>query len=541
MAYRYSLRDENDPLLALLQPDGSDNAPSLSMSEESGEGAPDNETSEGSSPRDDVLTSMLLDQGRPRGDAYQPSPAAASQNADRQSLDAAWTQREREALDASKPQQYGVWEGLRDNAAPVLAGALDSIFNKGRGLGNIVQGAAGEVGAQQARRDAMRKQEGDLAIAIRGKKGDELAAQRLQYAYDSLHARESAAGGVGDRFNLNRGDRNDPNSQRNATAEEMAYKTALARKQGGAEGAHEYADVAAQDAALKTGATTNAATDALEANPRAITAEQEIQNQLARDQLATSQGIRAQGVSQSNRDKFNAQYKDVLDVAQKARELKDLFSKIPEGGDLPGLGPIDANTPSWLPQGLGGPSDTDLNVRNLVAQFKNPGVHARSGAAVNPSERPALEAEFGKIGDERGTKTAIDNIYNTMVSKLRGGAAGKENDIRELLQKRGLGDVLDQVDRAQGASSSPPYPMQPGQGGDDNFVVTPGVNKGRRSQVAPAQPGELGAPAAIKVQGDAGGVMRHIRKPDGTVVPTMKSDEELSRLPRGPRGYQVLD
>lgn len=255
MAYRYSLRDENDPLLSLLDQGGSDNSPSLSEPYQQPPAADPGQ-------QDDVLTSMLLDQGRPRGGAYQPSPAAASQNADRASLDAAWTQREREALDASKPQKYGVWEGLRDNAAPVLAGALDSIFNKGRGLGNIVQGAAGEVGAQQAHRDALRKQEGDLALKIRGKQGDDLAAQKLQYAYDALRAREGAAGGVQKRHDENVARADDPYSQRNATAEAMAFKLAEARKQGGLETGHDYQPMTLADQSQLAGGRSTASANA---------------------------------------------------------------------------------------------------------------------------------------------------------------------------------------------------------------------------------------------------------------------------------------
>lgn len=494
MAYRYSLRDENDPLLSLLDQGGSDNAPSLSEPYQQPPAADPGQ-------QDDVLTSMLLDQGRPRGDAYQPSPAAASQNADRASLDAAWTQREREALDASKPQKYGVWEGLRDNAAPVLAGALDSIFNKGRGLGNIVQGAAGEVGAQQARRDAQRKQEGDLALKIRGKQGDDLAAQRLDYLNRSLLNRDTSTTNVQKRHDEDVARKDDPSSQHNATAEEMAFLRAQAAKQGGAEGAHQYAQTGAEDAALKTGANTNASTDALAANPRALTEEQRIQNQLAREQLDTSQGIRQQGVDQKNRDTFNAQNKDVLDVVENAQKLRDIFSRS-KGGDLPGLGPIDSNTPSWLPEGLGGPSQTDLDVRNLVAQFKNPGVHARSGAAVNPSERPALEAEFGKIGDEKSTQTAIDNIYNTMVSKLRGAAVGKEDLVREILAARGLHDVLPP------AAAQAAQPMQPGGGGagfdpnqpnPDNLGVTGGYTR-RDVPAGQQQPAPQGATGMVTIR-----------------------------------------
>jgi hypothetical protein len=132
----------------------------------------------------------------------------------------------------------------------------------------------------------------------------------------------------------------------------------------------------------------------------------------------------------------------------------------------------------------------------LVAQFKNPGVHARSGAAVNPSERPSLDAEFGRIGDERTTKTAIDNVYNTMISKIRAAAVGKEDLVRDILTARGLGDVLPAQDPAAAAMPQPqPGAVDPLAGAQD--FVPLGVPQRKPAALAPSAPGALGPPQAV--------------------------------------------
>lgn len=566
MAYRYSLRDENDPLLSLLDQGGSDNSPSLSEPYQQPPAADPGQ-------QDDVLTSMLLDQGRPRGDAYQPSPAAASQNADRASLDAAWTQREREALDASKPQKYGVWEGLRDNAAPVLAGALDSIFNKGRGLGNIVQGAAGEVGAQQARRDAMRKQEGDLALKIRGRQGngalDELAAGRLAVAQQNAGTNAARVAGTGERFSLTRGDRNDPESQRNATAEEMAFKLAQARKQGGLETAHDYQPMLLNDKSELGRAVATAET---EGRLGAAHEGAPVANQDAADKAALEAAARLPA---------QAELKGTPSAGeQRAQQQEDLAQS-----DMPGIEVTDRN--AWQA------AVPDATRRAKLAQYVSSGRTSVEALKDMIKARQEIGPVWNSLNDEE-KRVAIDTMA-TKQKQVIGGASTIGNtgvlnagefpryakDIPdgsfqtsdafdELLNMTpGMSHRDTQLERLQGS-------LKAFQDALDSGLASAGARFGRAAPAQPMQPGEVpperlpGKAAAmgdnyqdfnpganglgvtvpggttrgtpgIPSQPAAGGRVRHIRKPDGTVVPTMKSDEELSRLPRGPQGYQVLD
>lgn len=126
----------------------------------------------------ELYAPLLTDMPQPQG----PAPAQPMQRDPE--LDAAWSDRQRAALEASYPNQsYGVGEFARDNGAALLAMALDAGFNKGRGLANIVAGTAQEVGAQKAYRDKQAQAQADIAIRMRGRNVDpyaqQLAAQRL--------------------------------------------------------------------------------------------------------------------------------------------------------------------------------------------------------------------------------------------------------------------------------------------------------------------------------------------------------------------------
>lgn len=223
----------------------------------------------------------------------QEPPAAPQQPARDAELEAAFRNAEMQGLQHGgfEDKPYGVAEGLRDNGAALIASILDIGFNKGRGLGGIVGATANEVGRQEAGREAARKEARDFALKAHGQKDDALQRQRLDYLYASLGNKQASQGATQNRFDLTRNDRNDPNSQRNATAIAQAFGQAQARTQGGIEAKHDYNPMLAQDQANIAGASAAATTGAR------IGTEHEaapITQQDAADLAAAQQGARIQ-------------------------------------------------------------------------------------------------------------------------------------------------------------------------------------------------------------------------------------------------------
>jgi hypothetical protein len=245
------------------------------------------------------------------------------------------------------------------------------------------------------------------------------------------------------RFNKTRDDRNDPYSQRNATAEEMAFKTAQARKQGGEEAKHAYAETDAGDAADKTTATTNAATDALAANPRAITNEESTRNDLAERQLQAT--LQQRDIAQTeklkqdrigNVSKYNKELGDAILIAGNARKLQNIFDANPN--DIPGVGAWDARKPDMMK------SQDDIDTQNLFAQFANPQFKDIAGRAVTGSEQ---ERVLGQVGNLKSTnedvvRSAVKQIADTMGNRIRAGSVGREDIAREVLREHGLDSLL---------------------------------------------------------------------------------------------------
>lgn len=175
-------------------------------------------------------------------------------------LDAAYRSAQMDALQHSgfEPPKYGVGEALRDNAAPLIASILDIGFNHGRGLGGIVTASANEVAKQETARGQQAKEARDFALAMRQKNNDALGQARLQYQLDSLAQRTAANQGINDRFQQNVQRQDDPNSQHNQTALNMARQRSAAITDARQDTEHDNAPRTREDAAALAAAQRNA-------------------------------------------------------------------------------------------------------------------------------------------------------------------------------------------------------------------------------------------------------------------------------------------
>lgn len=160
MTYRFSLRDEEDELSAPILDE-----PGYSLADESMDTAPP------------VIPPARAQQR----DLWQPTVSQRDP-----ALQEQWSLAEKNSLERSQynPRDYGLAEGLRDNAGMAIAGVLDVALNKGRGLGNIATEASKINNQYETQRREDARDAGSFALRARQMKStdlaDQLAVKRLQ-------------------------------------------------------------------------------------------------------------------------------------------------------------------------------------------------------------------------------------------------------------------------------------------------------------------------------------------------------------------------
>lgn len=157
MAYNFSLRDEEDELVAPLLEEES-----FSLAQP------------GAGPSASIARAPAAEPWAPV--MTQRDPAMAEK----------WSLAEKNMLERAQynPNEYGLSEGLRDNAGMALAGVLDVALNKGRGLGQIATESAKLNQMYEGRRREDAQNAGNFALRARQLKStdlaDQLAVKRLQ-------------------------------------------------------------------------------------------------------------------------------------------------------------------------------------------------------------------------------------------------------------------------------------------------------------------------------------------------------------------------
>lgn len=90
-------------------------------------------------------------------------------------MDQQWSLAESDSLQRSRynPSDYGVGEGVRDFGGLALAGILDAVANKGRGIVNIAAANQGNMDKYEALRRQDAKDQGEFALKARAAKDND--------------------------------------------------------------------------------------------------------------------------------------------------------------------------------------------------------------------------------------------------------------------------------------------------------------------------------------------------------------------------------
>lgn len=494
-------------------------------------------------PQDDFTSALLDDKPQLRaptmpggsiGTAAPRSPALGQPNADPE-LDAKWRQTQMQALDEANKDQsgYGFGEFARDNGAALIASLLDVGFNKGRGLPAIVGVTANEVGKQEASRRATRQQARDFALRARPKPVDPVEQWYKQASIaDRSKGRELQAGreqGITDRF----GQKLSPDSDLNTTNVEIAGRKAATTTERRLEKEHELNPIEAGDkgaiAAAQSEATTNAATDALRKNPRAITEQQEVEN-------ARSETVRSEQSNEKRRqaaDQYAKETKFDTGVAQQLDRIDAIVSKYGKSEDVPGVGFGNKYVPGVYRQARASMGDdkekryqqdaTELNnARDLLNELS---LRKYTGAAAPIAERVqnAIQVGADRNATPQQFKTAIKAARELTRSSLAGYSAGKEDAAADVLSTQGLGHWLQQATPQEARAGAP------GELGARQPAPTDPLSAIRQPQPQPRAAAT--PPPGFDAAGNESGAARKVRLrlPSGAEVTASLTDEQLQR------------
>lgn len=345
----------------------------------------------------------------------------------------------------------------------VLAMLLDLGANKGRGLGQIT---GAYVSNQEANDREQRQHEERLALAQAHQKLNQdpleelLRVNAAERGIKGLYARDAAAAGVEGRAEHNWAQNESPESAKQTTAVEVAKRKAAANVEGKtAEESALAADIQ-RNARGKAGATaegsTQATTNELRANPRAVTEEEKIRNDLAAAQLeeskrgrAATEANMAETRRRADADSFRNQTKDMLVALQKARDLQKQIDAAP--GKVPGLGNAEYNEPNLMLD------QQAIHNQEILQQLINPETKRYFGTAVSANEATARARAYGtgRLSGEAAREEAIKTIREGLESGVRGAAIGHEDVARQILHEYGLADLLDPTGAAAVVEDAP--------------------------------------------------------------------------------------
>lgn len=414
--------------------------------------------------------------------------------------------------------------------------ALDLAGNHGRGVGQLV-GAYANNADKSARE---KKAHQDRLAEIAARKGADAknrdmqdwaqtdASQRDWNSQDlrskELDARDRALAITEGRY----GQAQRADSPINTAKVEVAGNTARARVEGSQGAKHALNDEIAADAGNISAGRTNAVTDALSGNPRAMTTDQTADNARADAALeeakrgrAATEGLRADQERQHQTNDFNTKYGSAIETLNAANVLQQLIG---DKGDIAGVGPVVSSR--FMPDAL--KSDEAIKEQQAFAAFQNPGFVARSGKAVTPTEAPRLEGEFGKLSSTNPevVRNAVKAIAETMRGTIKRGSVGREDIAREVLSSQHLDDVLGPA-AAQDAPASAADALPQTRGAPAAGDVLP-VQRGAGPKVSDVTGDQLIEPKRSY----------QLRSPKGKTGPMTLSQEELQKLVA--KGFTVL-
>jgi hypothetical protein len=557
------LQDDQDPLNQLLAGGGDPpvpEAPPEPQQQPARDDVPANPYSGGGELEQSLLNAPPPSNPEPMPvkmrDSYAeqgaPAPQARGGSKDTE-LDAAYRSAQMDALQHAKfdDKGYGVGEGLRDNGAALIASILDIGFNKGRGLGNIVGATAQEVGRQADGREKERKAAQDFALRARTaglQRGDADYRQGL-LAVDQRNAdlreREIA-------LRENGGQR----SAKGLPAKLDASSTAPYGSPPDLPAGDDYSqlqpkgydqtppepgsearseadiDAPARDAGSPPAPAGGIPTTGPNGKP--LTDAQLRARQ--RDDLATSPfpGIQV--------DDPKAWAAAVPDPTRRAAHEKYI------GGATTSINALDRMIELRKAVGPAWNSLDDEQKRVKLDEMANLQKAVIGGLAtvgnsgvLNGSEFPRYAADipdgsFGKTDLYDQLLGAAMSPRDTQLEKLQGARAALAGSTNAGLRLAGARLADGKPQPAAAPQKPPAFGFRPETIADPNNLG----DLGGRNAGAPPVNEALGYPPPTEAhnQPSNGGGVHHVRKPDGSIVQTMKSPDELTKLPRG---WTVMD
>lgn len=320
----------------------------------------------------------------------------------------------------------GSW--LENNGFAAAAGIADLIANKGRGLGQIVQGAA--QGEQYRRKRSDEAFENDRAAYL--KQGEAAArdkqlgiagrnADMRQLELDASLAKERA---IQARFLSGLPD---PELEKRAKEAEINLRESQAYKNWSEDPNALDADrVADREMRKQLHDQDLADRQAGRAASAEATAAQREATAALRAQEATRQ---AEKDRQGRLNKFRDETEKTRPALGNLQRLEAIVDKPEYAKDLPGVGMLDSRVPRWAM------SDDAIAVQSLRGDIGDLLGRQRSGAAIPPAEYARLSrfSSGGEAATEKEFKAVKDLYKKHLFAEIQQQSNGREDDAREVL------------------------------------------------------------------------------------------------------------
>lgn len=150
-------------------------------------------------------------------------------------------------------------------------------------------------------------------------------------------------------------------------------------------------------------------------------------------------------------------------IGQAAQAIDRLMAKVPEGGDIPGIGMVDGRTPDMMA------SPEAIELRKHQAWLGESVLRAQTGAAAPLSEKQANDVLVGTQpgATEKEFRIARQIALDFARDNIRSFTAGKERAARDVLRREDLERFAFDDDDAGGSA------RQPGPEAADTLDVSP--------------------------------------------------------------------
>lgn len=389
---------------------------------------------------------------------------------------------------------YGKKHSFFEDSAPAaIALGLDAIFNRSRGAGAIAGGfAQGKARQEQDDKSSMR-QMAELEITrARESANDKYRQQQNDVNTGNLKARNDEIEIARAR---QRAEAGDPEAKRRLLESQTNENEATAyQKWTGADKEITPYQQAMLDAAKDEHASRDKDRDA--------DREYRIQSHDDAEKARAAQAA----IAAATRDSTNERLQTTADTnatntflgkTEKERsQLQLLNSARPiiddpkYKNDLPGVGKLDSNLPSWVmhPFNTQARADAD-SMKQTLGEAEKYFQNKVTGVAGSKAEFDDIAALKGLGGTEAQQRLALKRWRESIESDIRGAASASPNNARHALESQGLDSVLPPLAAGPRPLGTPTQSIQPGAArGGNNFDVS-GPASPPAGDVLQTQPG----------------------------------------------------